>query len=220
MSGEDFAVINALQTWSSWRTIPKNLTGRLPDRPVTAIDLCSGIGDSTAVLAYYCPPGSRLLGLEYNRKFVEQAIGRVYAGADANPANVRFRVQNVLDEFRDDAGARIPDESVDLVNACGAIGCHFDVGDLAVLVRECARVLRAGGLATLDTGPQGAGADDLVRVFRPYGFVPANRARSCFLDRRPQLCLQKSPRVTIQERDKGTPAPRRPLPRTQRDRRC
>jgi len=191
MEGEEFGAINALQAWSSWRTIPRNLAGRLPDRPVTAIDLCSGVGESTAVLAYYCPPGSHVLGLEYNPRFVERARSQTFCDRTGGAANVQFRAQSVLEAFRDASGDRIPDQSVDLVNACGAIGCHFDREELDRLARECARVVREAGLATLDTDPNGAGRDELAEVFGRHGFELVHEARSCMLDRRPQVCLRR-----------------------------
>ena len=61
MNLEEFQALNARQAWANWRTIPRNLAGRLPQRPVLALDLCCGVGESTEVLAYYLrrdPPSS------------------------------------------------------------------------------------------------------------------------------------------------------------------
>src|SRR4051794_28330224 len=40
MSTEEFEGINARQCWANWRTIPKSLSGFLPDQPLAVIDLC------------------------------------------------------------------------------------------------------------------------------------------------------------------------------------
>src|SRR5512142_87947 len=62
----EFEGINARQAWANWRTLARNLEGRLPREPVRAIDLCCGTGQSTAVIAHHLPPGSEILGLEYS----------------------------------------------------------------------------------------------------------------------------------------------------------
>src|SRR3954469_15229830 len=58
MSPTDFDAINGRQDWANWRTIPRALSGRLPDRPLRVLDLGCGTGGSTRVLAFYCPAGS------------------------------------------------------------------------------------------------------------------------------------------------------------------
>src|SRR6476620_4243359 len=55
MTVNEFEMINARQQWANWRTIPRNLNGRLPNRPLRAIDLCCGTGQSTEVLSHYLP---------------------------------------------------------------------------------------------------------------------------------------------------------------------
>jgi hypothetical protein len=35
----EFEGINARQRWANWRTIPRNLAGRLPERKLFAVDL-------------------------------------------------------------------------------------------------------------------------------------------------------------------------------------
>lgn len=187
----EFNDINGLQAWANWRAIPRNLSGRLPDRPVFAIDLCSGIGDSTAVLAYYCAPGSEILGLEFHAAFVEYARRRSFWNRDRHPANVSFVAQNVLDTWCDRSGRILSDGSVDLVNAIGAVGCHFDRDALRKLASECRRVVRQDGLALIDAGRGGIRADQLVDVFRAEGFRCVGQARSCWLDLGQQLCLRK-----------------------------
>jgi SAM-dependent methyltransferase len=187
----EFQAVNARQAWANWRTIPRNLAGRLPLRPLFVLDLCCGIGESTEVLAYYCAPGSLILGLEFNRAFVAAARARRYSDRSGQPADVGFVAQNVLETFRDGSGQPIAPNSVDLINASGAIGCHFDGDATAILARQCARVLKDGGLALIDAGREGTCARELVRLFAEQGFQPVHKARSCVFDRYWQLCLQK-----------------------------
>ncbi|MBA3685055.1 MAG: class I SAM-dependent methyltransferase [Planctomycetes bacterium] len=194
MDGDDFRGINARQSWSNWRTIPRNLAGRLPNRPVRVIDLCCGIGESTEVLACYAAPGSWLLGLEYSPRFVAIARERSRAIRDdrGQPADVHFVAQSVLDTFRDDEDQPLADASIDLVNASGAVGCHFDRAATAVLAREVARVLVPGGLATIDSGKSGTSSADLRTLFADQGMEQIGDAHSCVFDRYRQLCMRKS----------------------------
>lgn len=192
MTEDEFEGINALQAWANWRVIPRNLRGRLPWRPCRAVDLCCGVGQSTEVLAHFLPPGSEILGLEFNPAFVERAARRAYRAADGTPARVRFRAQSVLEPFRDERGRRLEDGSMDLVNSCGALGIHFDAGALDALAGEIARVLRPGGLATVDSGRQGVRKGEMTRIFERHGFEARGSAKSCFLDRFTQLGLVKS----------------------------
>jgi len=187
----EFIDVNGLQAWANWRAIPRNLNAQLPDRPVFAIDLCSGTGDSTAVLAYYCAPGSEILGLEFHTAFVEYSRSRTFWNRDHRPANVSFVTQNVLDTWRDRDGRVVPDACVNLVNAIGAVGCHFDRDDLRNLAGECGRVVRSDGLALIDAGRGGIRGDELAEVFQAEGFRCVGRARSCRLDLGQQLCLRK-----------------------------
>jgi SAM-dependent methyltransferase len=192
MAVEDFRLVNVRQAWANWRTIPRNLNGILPARPVFAVDLCCGIGDSAAVLAFYCAPGSQVLGLEWQPEFVREARRRSYGNSAGGPAEVRFRVQSVLDAFCDADNRRLDDESVDLVNAGGAVGCHFDAAATSRLAGECRRVVRPGGWALIDAGAEGTPARLLKEIFAEQGFEWCGRARSCALDRFVQLRLRKA----------------------------
>lgn len=192
MSVAEFSAINARQAWANWRTIPRNLSGRLPNRPVFALDLCCGTGDSTAVLAFYCPEGSQVHGLEYNPAFVRAARRRTYVNRWNESARVSFAAQSVLDTFCDERGEPLPDGCADLVNASGAIGCHFDGQSTARVANECRRVLHEAGLALIDSGPEGTGRAALIEIFASRGFVYAGEARSCTLDRMRQLCFVRS----------------------------
>jgi SAM-dependent methyltransferase len=196
MAVDDFRLVNIRQAWANWRTIPRNLSGILPARPVFAVDLCCGIGDSAAVLAWYCAPGSQVLGLEWQPEFVREARRRRYGNSAGGPAAVRFRAQSVLDTFCDASDgpfgeAPLADASVDLVNAGGAVGCHFDAADTARLARECGRVVRPGGWALIDAGAEGTSARQLQSIFADHGFLLCGKARSCPLDRFVQLRLRK-----------------------------
>jgi SAM-dependent methyltransferase len=190
MSAAEFRGINARQRWANWRFIPRNLDGRLPAGPVKALDLCCGVGDSTDVLAFYLAPGSEILGLEYNPEFVESARRRELYDENGRPARVRFRVQSVLETFREADGTPVLTGSVDLANSCGAVGSHFDRRTTAVLLDELRRVLKPGGLATIDSGPDGTTPEELVALARKRGFTVLNQTRSCVFDRFAQLCLR------------------------------
>src|SRR5262245_66680241 len=65
MTAAEFAAINGLQNWANWRTIPRALSGHVPDRPLRVLDLGCGAGFSTTVLAFCCPAGSHLTGHEF-----------------------------------------------------------------------------------------------------------------------------------------------------------
>lgn len=192
MALNEFAAINALQCWANWRNIPRLLDGRVPDRPLAVLDLCSGTGQSTTALAYYCPSKSSILGLEHNARFVEAARARRYVTQNGHAACVAFHVQNVLKPFCDESGALLPAASFDLIHSTGAIGCHFDRHATAQLAPECARVLRSGGLLAFDTGRAGTTRDQLQQIFVPLGFCPAGTWKSCALDRHWQVALRKN----------------------------
>ncbi len=191
MDLDDFTAVNARQAWANWRTIPRALSGLLLDQPATVIDLCSGVGQSTEVLACYCPPGSQLLGLELNPAFIAAAQHRAYLDRHEQPARVEFRAQSVLDTFCDAKGRTISRASIDLVHASGAVGSHFDAPATAQLADECARVLRSGGIAALDAGPDGTDRTRMTAIFEARGFELAARAQSCRLDRFEQLCFMR-----------------------------
>ncbi|MCR4294263.1 MAG: class I SAM-dependent methyltransferase, partial [Elusimicrobia bacterium] len=191
MSVADFEGVNARQKWANWRTIPRNLHRRLPSRPCRAVDLCSGVGDSTEVLACYLPEGSEILGLEYNSEFVERARGRIYRDAAGRPVKTEFRVQSVLEPFRDSAGRVLADASVDLVNCCGALALNFRESEIDALAGEVRRVLRAGALAAIDAPAGREGKERMIRLFARRGFEPLGSAQSCFLDRFSQICFRR-----------------------------
>ncbi len=194
MTVAEFEGVNARQRWANWRTIPRNLHGRLPERPCRAVDLCSGVGDSTEVLACYLPEGSEILGLEFNPEFVRTARRRTYRDAAGAPVKTRFRAQSVLETFRDASGGRLPDASVDLVNCCGAAAINFDERELDALAAEISRVLRTGGLAAIDAPAHCAGKELMIRRFGRHHFEALGCAQSCFLDRFSQVIFRRDGR--------------------------
>lgn len=191
MTVPEFEAINARQRWANWRTIPRNLHGRLPGRPCRAVDLCAGVGDSTEVLACYLPSGSEILGLEYNPDFVRVARSRIFRDAEGGPVKTDFRAQSILETFRDSSGERLPDASVDLVNCCGALALNFDEGEIDSLAGEIARVLRTGGLAAIDSPANSSGKERMIRIFNKRRFEALGSAQSCFLDRFAQICFRR-----------------------------
>ena len=195
MEAWEFEGVNARQAWANWRTIPKNLAGRLPARPLRALDLCCGTGQSTAVLAHHLPAGSDILGLEYSPRFVSLARSRTYPTRDGVPAPVRFHAQSVLETFRDTDGTKLVDASVDIVNSCGAVGFHFDPASTEVLADEVARVVRPCGLALIDSGRSGTTPAQVRSIFARRGFAEIHAARSCFVDRELQIAFRRQARV-------------------------
>ena len=187
----EFEGINERQAWANWRTIRRNLQSRAPRRPVSAIDLCCGTGDSTEVLAWCLEPGSAILGVDADPRFVAAARERAYFTRRGRPADVRFGCQSVLEPLCNEAHEPIADASVDVVNSSGAVGCHFEATATAVLAAEVDRVLRPGGLALIDCGPDGTRPRELREIFQALGHRAILRARSCAFDRYWQLCFRK-----------------------------
>jgi SAM-dependent methyltransferase len=188
---DEFEAINQRQAWANWRTIRRNLAVWGPARVVRAIDLCCGTGRSTEVLAYYLEPGSVVLGVDSEARFVAAARARCYRNRLGQEAAVSFACQSVLEPLRDAAGDLLPPASVDMANSSGAVGCHFDARAAAVLADEVDRVLRPGGLALIDCGPDGTRPGQLVAIFEARGFDAVAKARSCALDRYWQVCFRK-----------------------------
>lgn len=193
MSVAQFEAINARQRWANWRSIPLSLHGRLPGRACRAVDLCSGVGDSTEVLACWLPEGSEVLGLEFNPEFVRRARARIYRDAAGRPVKVSFRAQSVLETFRDPAGVRVPGASVDVVNCCGALALNFSEAEIDALAAEIARVLRPDGLAAIDAPASAEGRERMIRLFGRRRFEALGCAQSCLFDRFAQVCFRRGP---------------------------
>ncbi|HYF48199.1 MAG TPA: class I SAM-dependent methyltransferase [Planctomycetota bacterium] len=183
MRPDEFQHINARQAWANWRTIPRSINGRLPNSPILALDLCCGTGQSTSVMACYAAPHSELLGLEYNPNFVEAARRRAILNDRRAPARARFHAQSVLETFCFQKGRMVPDRAADWVNSSGAVGCHFRPAETEKLAAEISRVLKPGGIATIDSGPDGTSTEELKDIFQRLGFTVLGQTKSCALDR-------------------------------------
>lgn len=193
MTMAQFARINARQVWANWRTIPRNLHHQMPvDRPLMMVDLCCGTGDSTQVLAWWLPSGSQIVGMELDPRFAAAAAGRSYRNRYGDIIPVTVRRASVLDGFCDHTGARFADASVDVVHAIGSIGCHFEPAQTAMIMQECARVLKRDGIALLDTGSAGTGERDLAVIAQRHDFGIVGRSRSWWFDRYVQVVLRRA----------------------------
>jgi SAM-dependent methyltransferase len=189
MSPAEFDAINGRQDWANWRTIPRALSGHVPDRPLRVLDLGCGTGGSTRVLACYCPPGSRIIGYELAAPLVEVARRRQYAHHTGQPAEVSFCCQGVTETLREPQGEPVAAGSVDVVNASGVVGHHLSQVTVRPLIEELRRVLRPGGVALLDVGPTLA-AGPLEECMRAAGFEALGRRRSWLLDPTGQVVFQ------------------------------
>ncbi|MCI0461961.1 MAG: class I SAM-dependent methyltransferase [Gemmataceae bacterium] len=181
MSDREFDAINGRQDWANWRTIPRCLSGRLPDRPLTALDLGCGTGSSTRVLAFYCPLGSEIVGYELVPALAAVARRRAYLHRSGSPARVAFVCQGVTEPLRRPDGSLVPDKGADLVNASGVVGHHLDEHTVQPLVAELRRILAPGGIAMLDVGPT-LRAGPLTRILTAAGFHRLGHWRSWWLD--------------------------------------
>ncbi|MBN9518053.1 class I SAM-dependent methyltransferase [bacterium] len=190
MSAAEFEAINGPQAWANWRTIPRAVRGRLPDRPCRVIDLGCGTGTSTQVLAYATPPGSLIVGYEQSAQLLAHTGRREYVHRGGHPANIRFVCQGVTEPFRGPDGGRLANGSVDLVSASGVVGHHLNTGTIRPLVGELRRVVIPGGLALLDYGPT-LPAAALVSLLGAAGFLPLGHYRSWPLARSGQVAFRR-----------------------------
>jgi SAM-dependent methyltransferase len=189
MSDQEFDAINGRQDWANWRTIPRSLNGRVPDRPLRVQDLGCGTGSSTRVLAFYCPGGSAITGYELAQPLVDIARRKVYRHRTGQPAHVDFVCQGVTDILQEPDGRAVVTGSVDVVNASGVVGHHLNAVTVRPLVAEVRRVLRPGGLAMLDVGPS-LGARELTDIMQAAGFCSLGRCRSWVFDPTGQVVFQ------------------------------
>jgi SAM-dependent methyltransferase len=191
MTEVEFEAINGRQDWANWRTIPRSLTGLLPNRPLRIVDLGCGTGGSTRVLAFYAPAGSKITGYELARPLLNVAATRRYVHQSGEPADVDFVCQGVAQELCSPDRTPIASGSVDLANASGVVGHHFNRESIRVLARELRRLLAHGGLAALDVGPT-LSAADLSAAMSPAGFERLRRRRSWLLDPTGQVVFRRS----------------------------
>jgi SAM-dependent methyltransferase len=185
MSADEFDAINGRQDWANWRTIPRALSGHVPDRPLRVLDLGCGSGTSTRVLAFYCPAGSSITGYEFAEPLVAVARKRDYRRRDGEPAQVDFVCQSVTEPLRQ------ADGSVDLVNASGVVGHHLDTTSAGPLIGELRRVLRAEGVAMLDPGPTLVGPD-LRALMQRAGFTLLGHYYSWFGDMGGEMVFRRA----------------------------
>ena len=100
----------------------------------------------------------------------------------------------VVDGLADDRIAADTDmlpiaaESVNVVSCFAVLHHLFDAGTLA---REVARVLKKGGLATIDSGRAGTSAEILTGIASTLGLTKLSSAKSCFIDTATQICFRK-----------------------------
>jgi SAM-dependent methyltransferase len=192
MSAQDFAGINARQDWANWRTIPRALSGHVPDRPLQVVDLGCGTGSSTRVLAFYCPAGSRITAYELVPRLLEVARTRVYVHRSGRSADVSFVNQGVTAPLRDAGGDLLPDHGVDVVNASGVVGHHLTAETMPSLIKELQRILGRDGVAMLDVGPS-LPAKVLHALMHDAGFQSLGRFRSWLLDPTGQMVFRRCP---------------------------
>lgn len=190
MTPAEFTAINGRQAWANRRTILRSLAGLLPDRPLRAIDLGSGIGSSTMVLADALPPGSMIIGIEFASPLVEIARSQAEASSSASRQKLTFVVGSVTETYCHEEGQPIGDASVDVVNASGIIGHHLDPPDAERAVDEITRVLKSKGLAALDVGPRFP-VKALAELMTSSGYSQIRRTRSNLFDRTGQIVFRK-----------------------------
>jgi SAM-dependent methyltransferase len=190
MTDEEFDAINAPQDWANWRTIPRALNGHVPDRPLQVTDLGCGTGSSTRVLAFYCPPGSSIVGYEMVEALLARARRRTYLHRNGRTAAVEFVCQPLTAPFHRPDGSLVADCSIDLVNASGVVGHHLDAERVRPLIVELQRVLATEGIAMLDAGPA-LTAPALTAIMALASFELLGRYRSWFLDPTGELVFRR-----------------------------
>ena len=189
MSCQEFEAINARQNWANWRTIPRSLSGLVPNRPLQVVDLGCGTGGSTSVLACYAPLGSQIIGYDMAEGLLEIAHSRVYLHECGQPVEVGFRCQSISEALSTSAGHLVPEGSIDLVNSSGVMGHHLRPEAVRRLAVEIARVSAPGGIALLDVSHKLRPAE-LVSVMRRHGFSPLRHRRSSPFDLTGQLAFR------------------------------
>jgi SAM-dependent methyltransferase len=190
MSPTEFDAINGRQDWANWRTIPRALSGHVPDRPLRVLDLGCGTGGSTRVLAFYCPAGSHVTGYEFAEPLLAFARRREFRNQDGQPAQVDFVCQGVTEMLRQADGSAVSARSVDVVNASGVIGHHLDAETVRPLVEEMCRVVTPDGVAMLDVGPTLPG-HELRAIMTAAGFAYLGHYRSWFGDATGEMVFRR-----------------------------
>ena len=190
MTEDEFEAVNGRQDWANWRTIARSMSGLIPNRPMTVVDLGCGSGGSTRVLAFYAPLGSRITGYELARPLAAIARRRTYRHRSGRPVHVDICCQGITEPLRDCFDRRLASGSVDLANASGVVGHHLSDQAAAQLLAELRRVLVPGGLAMLDIGRR-LSAERLTNLAAPFGFERLRFRRSSPLDRTGQVTFRR-----------------------------
>jgi len=185
MSQAEFDAVNGPQDWANWRTIPRALTSHVPDRPLRVLDLGCGTGGSTRVLAFYCPPGSRITGYEIAAPMLVFARRREFRHRCGSMTNVDFVCQGVTEALPE------PDASVDLINASGVVGHHLKPETIPPLIAQIQRVLAPAGVALLDVGPTMPG-HALRHIMAEANFAFLGHYRSWFGDWTGELAFRRA----------------------------
>jgi SAM-dependent methyltransferase len=185
MSQAEFDAVNGPQDWANWRTIPRALTSHVPDRPLRVLDLGCGTGGSTRVLAFYCPPGSRITGYEIAAPMLVFARRREFRHRRGSMTNVDFVCQGVTESLPE------PDASVDLINASGVVGHHLKPEMIPPLIAQIQRVLAPAGVALLDVGPTMPG-HALRHIMAEANFAFLGHYRSWFGDLTGELAFRRA----------------------------
>jgi SAM-dependent methyltransferase len=191
MSLAEFDAINGRQDWANWRTIPRALSGHVPDRPLRILDLGCGTGSSTRVLAWYAPAGSHITGYELAEPLLQWARVRRYAHSSGSRAAVDFVCQGITTAFKEPDGRGMANRSVDLVSSSGVVGHHLDEARIAPLIAELRRVLAPGGVAALDTGPT-LEVSKLRELMERAGFSCLGHVRSGWWDPTGQMVFARA----------------------------
>jgi SAM-dependent methyltransferase len=181
MSAAQFDAINGRQDWANWRTIPRCISGHVPQRPLRIVDLGCGTGSSTRVLAFYAPLGSQVLGFEIAEPLLAIARARSYLHRSGQAGHVEFSCQAVTEILRESDGTPVPDGTIDVANASGVVGQHLDEHTVGPLVKELDRVLKEDGIAMLDVGPS-LSESQLTGIMEAAAFQKLGHWRSCWLD--------------------------------------
>jgi SAM-dependent methyltransferase len=192
MSEAEFDAVNGRQDWANWRTIPRALSGHVPDRPLGIVDLGCGTGGSTRVLAFYAPARSRITAYELAESLLAIARRRVYRDRNGRTADVAFVCQGVTQTLRQPGGDAVPGASVDIVNASGVVGHHLNASTMPPLIAELRRVLTPDGIAMLDVGPSLRGPE-LRRLMEAADFSFLGHYRSGWWDPTGEMVFRRRP---------------------------
>lgn len=189
MTPEEFHWVNGRQSWANWRTIPRSMSGLVPDHPLRILDLGCGNGDSTRVLAFYAPLGSHILAYDVADHLLEIARRRCFLHRTGQPIRVGFIQQAITEPFCDNEGQALLPRSVDLINSSGVVGHHLDVRAVRDLVTEIRRVIIPRGMVMLDVG-RAMPARRLTEIMLNAGFSRLRHRRSCIFDPTGQVAFR------------------------------